>query len=248
MSDETFLPATRRRLLRAAGVIAVATAFPLPGALAQVAPPAAAPAEDDEDEVSPAEDLMREHGVLKRVLLVYDEALRRLGAGTPLPPEPLVDAAKVIRTFIEDYHEKLEEEFLFPRLRHAGVQVDLVDVLTAQHRAGRVLTDRTLHLATAASLRSRDGRRELAASLQQFVRMYAPHEAREDTVLFPAFRKIVSAHEYGALGEQFEDREHDLFGADGFESMVERVAGIEKALGIYDLSRFTPNVQGRASS
>jgi hypothetical protein len=29
-----------------------------------------------EEEVSPAEDLMREHGVLKRVLLVYGESLR----------------------------------------------------------------------------------------------------------------------------------------------------------------------------
>ena len=27
-----------------------------------------------------------------------------------------------------------------------------------------------------------------------------PHEAREDTVLFPAFRSVVSAHEYRALG------------------------------------------------
>ena len=30
-----------------------------------------------EEEVSPNEDLMREHGVLDRVLLVYEEAMRR---------------------------------------------------------------------------------------------------------------------------------------------------------------------------
>ena len=40
-------------------------------------------------------------------------------------------------------------------------------------------------------------------SLAQFVRMYNPHEARQDTVLFPAFRGIVSASEYDALGEDF---------------------------------------------
>ena len=70
--------------------------------------------------------------------------------------------------------------------------------------------------------------------------MYSPHEAREDTVLFPAFRKIVNVNEYDALGEEFEDKEHELFGADGFEKMVDRVAGIEKKLGIYDLAQFTP--------
>ena len=34
--------------------------------------------EEGEEEVSPAEDLMREHGVLKRVLLIYGEAIRRI--------------------------------------------------------------------------------------------------------------------------------------------------------------------------
>jgi hypothetical protein len=60
------------------------------------------------------------------------------------------------------------------------------------------------------------------------------------TVLFPTIRKIVSAHEYAALGEEFENQEHRLFGEDGFEKTVDRVAAIEKRLGIYELSKFTP--------
>ena len=59
-------------------------------------------------------------------------------------------------------------------------------------------------------------------------------------MLFPAFRKIVPGHEYGALEEDFEKKEHKLFGDDGLGKMVERVARIEQALGIYDLSQFTP--------
>jgi hypothetical protein len=53
-------------------------------------------------------------------------------------------------------------------------------------------------------------------------------------------REIVSKQEFGALGEEFEKKEHALFGEDGFEKMVDRVASIEKTLGIYDLSQFTP--------
>jgi hemerythrin-like domain-containing protein len=193
-----------------------------------------------EEEVSPAEDLMREHGVLKRVLLVYGESLRRLDAREELPPEALADSARIIRSFIEDYHEKLEEDFLFPRFRKANTLVDLVEVLLAQHRAGRRLTDAMLRLSTLQAIRDPSERKLLADSLKSFIRMYSPHEAREDTVLFPAFRKIVSGNEYDALGEQFEDKEHELFGADGFEKMVDRVAGIEKKLGIYDLAQFTP--------
>ncbi len=70
--------------------------------------------------------------------------------------------------------------------------------------------------------------------------MYRPHEAREDTVLFPALRSIVSAQEFAALGEEFERKEHALFGDDGFEKIVDRVASIEKALGVYELAQFTP--------
>ena len=59
-------------------------------------------------------------------------------------------------------------------------------------------------------------------------------------VLFPAFHGIVSAHEFDSLGEDFEKKEDELFGDDGFEKMVDKVAGIEKQLGIYDLAQFTP--------
>jgi len=192
-----------------------------------------------EEEVSPAEDLMREHGVLKRILLVYGEAVHRLNAAEVLPPKPVAEAAGIIRSFIEDYHGKLEEDYLFPRFKKANKLVDLVDVLLQQHRAGRRLTDITLRLATAQAMKSPDDRRALSESMRLFIRMFNPHEAREDTVLFPAFRGIVSAHEYSALGEDFERREHKLFGKDGFEEIVNHVAAIEKSMGIYDLAQFT---------
>lgn len=41
-------------------------------------------------------------------------------------------------------------------------------------------------------------------------------------------------------GEDFEKKEHELFGDDGFEKMVDRVAQLERAVGIYDLNQFTP--------
>src|SRR5437870_11905955 len=81
---------------------------------------------------------------------------------------------------------------------------------------------------------------QLIASMQQFIRMYNPHEAREDTVLFPAFRKTVSPHEFDSLGEDFEKKEDELFGEDGFEKVVGKVAGIEKGLGLYELAPLTP--------
>jgi hemerythrin-like domain-containing protein len=203
---------------------------------------AAPPDGQEAEEVAPPEDLMREHGVLKRVLLIYDEAIRRIDTKQQLPPERVKDSAQIIRSFIEDYHEKLEEDYLFPRFERAGTLTDLTGVLRAQHQAGRRLTDQITQLATAASLEDVASASKLRDAMRQFVRMYAPHEAREDTVLFPALRTIVSKTEFDALGEEFEKKEHQLFGEDGFEKMVDRVASIEKSLGIYDLAQFTPQV------
>ncbi len=200
------------------------------------------PSGKPDEDVSPGEDLMREHGVLKRVLMVYDEMGRRLRGKEDFPPEALANSAGIIRHFIEDYHEKLEEDFLFPRFRKAQKHVELVDALQAQHQAGRKLTDRITALATAQALKSDDDRQTLRRYLRLFNRMYSVHEAREDTVLFPAFHELVTGHEYDVLGDQFEKREHDMLGADGFEKMVDRVAGIEKTLGIYDLAQFTPQI------
>jgi hypothetical protein len=42
------------------------------------------------------------------------------------------------------------------------------------------------------------------------------------------------------LGVDLEKKEHQLFGEQRFEGMVPRVADIEKQLGVYDLSQFTP--------
>ena len=198
--------------------------------------------EEKEIEVGPPEDLMREHGVLKRVLLIYGEALRRLDAKQDFPPDALAEAAGIIRSFIEDYHEKLEEDFLFPRFEKANHLVELVKVLRTQHQAGRRVTDITLRFANLKSLKNDSERAQLIASMQQFIRMYNPHEAREDTILFPAFHKIVSPHEFDSLGEDFEKKEDELFGEDGFEKVVDKVAGIEKRLGIYDLAQFTPKI------
>jgi len=188
--------------------------------------------------VGPGEDLMREHGVLNRILLVYDEVIRRTQVRGPLPKEALRSAAGIVRRFLEEYHEKLEEEHLFPRFERAGRLTDLVSILRAQHLAGRKLTASILDLASPHAAATDTA--ALADRLGEFVRMYRPHEAREDTVLFPAFREIVSREEYERLGEQFEGREDEVLGHRGFERIVDEVAEIEKGLGIYDLASFTP--------
>src|SRR5262245_23141396 len=65
----------------------------------------------DAKEVTAAEDLMREHGILRRALLVYSSAASRLRKGSPqMLPMDIQRTATLFRTFGEDYHERLIEE------------------------------------------------------------------------------------------------------------------------------------------
>jgi len=194
--------------------------------------------EDEGQKVSPPEDLMQEHGLLNRILLVYDNCKTKLLNKESFPIEAIANAAGIVRSFVEDYHEKQEENYLFPRFKKANQLTDLVDILLKQHQAGRRITDQIIQLSKSSS-RSDTENQQLIQALTSLNSMYRPHEAREDTVLFPAFRKIVSSNEYDSLGEEFEQNEHKLFGKGGFESMVNKVSDIEKSLGIYELSQFT---------
>ena len=222
---------TRRRFVRALPVVGSI------GLLGGASLRAEENREEDEG-ISTNEDLMREHGILKRVLLAYDEIIRRIHLNQDFPPQAVIEGATIIRKFVEDYHEKLEEDHLFPRFRKAGKLVPLVETLLTQHQAGRTITDRVL--AAASSLKMPADRNRLASDLEAFNRMYAPHEAREDTVLFPELHKIVSRHEYDAMGEQFERIERKTFGGDGFDIYLDKIEALERRLGILDLNQFTP--------
>lgn len=190
-------------------------------------------------DVTPPEDLMREHGVLDRVLLIYEAAMRKFAASEDLDPKVISNSAQVVRDFIENYHEQSEEKFVFPRFRKAGKLTDLVDTLLEQHQAGRRLTEKLLQHA-AGSRKDGDDRAQSIAAMQAFIFMYRPHAAREDTDLFPKLREIVSAHEFDAMGDDMEEQEKQKFGEDGFEKMAAQVAEIEQAIGIADLKQFTP--------
>ena len=229
----------RRAVLVGGGLAAGAASASAVWAL--TGPSAAAPVPASPG-IPPDDDLMREHGVLKRVLLCYREMTSRVQTGQRVQAPDLHDAALIIHDYIEGFHEGLEEGYVFPRLRAAGVLTGTVTTLLVQHARGRVLTQFILANAAARGAASPGTSARLAAAMQAFVRMYEPHEAREDTVIFPAFRKVVPAAELADLGQHFADLERQQFGRDEFGAMVARVARIEQDLEIYDLNRFTPQV------
>jgi hemerythrin superfamily protein len=69
--------------------------------------------------------------------------------------------------------------------------------------------------------------------------MYQNHTAREDTVVFPAWKDSLSEQQLREMGERFEDIEHKQFGKDGYDDAVRQIAQIEQVFGFAVLDQFT---------
>lgn len=191
-----------------------------------------------EEDIPFTEDLMKEHGLLNRVLLIYDKVISM----QDIPVEPLKKAVNIIESFIENYHEKNEENYIFPLFEKAKLKVELVRTLKAQHVRGREVTAAIKKILNQSGTITLKNKKRIKSLLKKFVNMYRPHEAREDTELYPLVRSLMSKKDFDELSEKFEDSEHELFGPHGFEDMLTQVENIEKDLGIYKLAQFTPQI------
>jgi len=116
-----------------------------------------------------------------------------------------------------------------------GEGAALVDVLLAQHRRGREIISYVLDASNGTTF---DGK-AMANALHSFELMYEHHTAREDTILFPAWKKAIGPHEVEEMGDKFEDIEKAQFGGDGFDMAVKQIGEIEQALGLSNLAAFT---------
>lgn len=200
-----------------------------------------AQAEQGEEDVSATEDLMREHGVLRRLLVVCRESAAMLRANARnFDAGALASAADLFKTFGEDYHERrLEEEHIFPAVQRAGGDAAaLIAPLLAQHARGREIT--SFIKSACGSGRVATGQVEpLARTLEGFARMYEVHAAYEDTIVFQAWKRSLSASQLREMGDRFEDIERAQFHGDGFDIAVDQVLRIEQQLGLHDLNRYT---------
>ncbi|HSK62540.1 MAG TPA: hemerythrin domain-containing protein, partial [Pyrinomonadaceae bacterium] len=200
-----------------------------------------APGEAVPEQITAAEDLMREHGILRRALLVYRESAVRLRQDpAAFQAATLEKTAQLFRVFGEDYHEKrLEEVFILPVIKKVqGGAASSADVLMAQHARGREITDYLLSVSQADRF-SKNQAESVARALDSFVRMYEHHAAFEDTVAFPMWKAATGEQEYQELAEEFEQIEIEQFGTDGFEAALKRITEIEGELGLTNLAMFT---------
>ena len=223
-----------RRKFTAAGI-----ALPLALPVALTLLPATAQAAQTAP--SPNEDLMRDHGILRRALLVCQHCASLLRAGKPQDlGEPLHDTALLFEKFGSEYHERaVEERLVFPAVEKAGAAVSRYPaLLTLQHERSREFLKYLEDTTRSGKIPEANGG-HLADQLDAFDNMYRFHAAHEDTVVFPAWKAMLADAQYGEMMQRFEEAEKQVMGHDGFDEALRNIVGIEKRLGILDLAKQT---------
>jgi hemerythrin-like domain-containing protein len=87
--------------------------------------------------------------------------------------------------------------------------------------------------------------KSLTRLFETFDLMYENHVAREDTIVFPAWKSALSERQLHETGDKFEDIEREQFGKDGYEDGVAQIAQSSKRSGS-DLAQFTPPSPSKA--
>lgn len=178
--------------------------------------------------------LMHDHGLILRALLIYGAFRDRLNEGNNPDPKLLTPLVNLISTAVHGHHERVEEDVVFERLRGSDTHEEVISRLAGQHSIGRGLTATIGRGVDPGSGRAL-GKGKFAEALNDFIVLYAPHEAREDTVVFPAFQDKVPVDEMKAMQEEVAERERSVLGKDWFANAVSQIAEIERALDIHEL-------------
>lgn len=122
-------------------------------------------------------------------------------------------------------------------VRTLKLSMNLSEVLLTQHQRGREITSYLLRIGQRGQIGGDSVPH--GDALESMSRMYEAHAAWEDTVVFPAWKKLQSKARLEYLAERFEDIEHQTFGKDGFDDAVAKISQIEEHLGLNDLSVYT---------
>jgi hemerythrin-like domain-containing protein len=191
----------------------------------------------DGKHVGAIESLTRGHGLLIRSLRIYDTAVARSGKGEAVDPVLVKTTADLVLHYFHDYHEPMEEKYIFGPLELHKKCFSSIQVLKMQHGTSYELNQRISKLAGSGKLTP-----EALGYMSGFSKMYTHHSSWEDTVIFPAFDAEEKRSDIDSLAETFANEERKILGSDAFESFLGKIADVEKQLNIYDLAASTANL------
>ncbi len=173
--------------------------------------------------MKPTQELMNEHRVIEKMLVVLAKGCERLDKGNEVDQQMFKDAVDFFRTFADKCHHTKEEKLLFEKMMERGVsgEVGPIAVMMREHQDGRAHVKKLAGL-TEDGLENRKG---IIRTGRAYVDLLSKHIQKEDNVLYPLANQVLETEDQEELEKGFEAVEKEVMGPgvhERYQSMIER--------------------------
>lgn len=168
--------------------------------------------EHTHDIQSPTDMLEMEHRLIHKVVASMARIAESLEKGKTVEVSMLRELVRFLEIFADECHHAKEETALFPMLELKGVPIEgcPVAVLHHDHLKGRAFVSELRDSVEAYACEPGSGRLSLVAALRKLVDFYPDHIWKEDYLLFPLAKKVLSSVDERIVTQHFEQIENAL--------------------------------------
>jgi hemerythrin-like domain-containing protein len=138
--------------------------------------------------------LEHEHRTIEKIVRVTGVLVDELAENRDIDDDILRDLCQFLRVYGHQCHHGKEESYLFPMLERHGVPEEgcPLGALRHEHERSRVLTQELVQASAEYAANRHDGSATLSEVLRNIAQFYPAHIWKEEYLLFPMARKVLS--------------------------------------------------------
>ena len=159
------------------------------------------------------DSLEQEHRTIERIVRGMGVLADELAESRDIDDEILRDLCQFLRVYGHQCHHGKEESYLFPMLESHGAPEEgcPLGALRHEHERSRVLTQELVQASAQYAANRHAGCSPLSAVLRNLAQFYPAHIWKEEYLLFPTARKVLSEEDDQRLLKEFRSVESDIF-------------------------------------
>ncbi len=159
------------------------------------------------------DSLEQEHRTIEKILRVIGVLADELAENRYIDSDILRDLCQFLRIYGNQCHHGKEESYLFPMLESHGVPEEgcPLGALRHEHERSRALTQELAQASAEYAANPHAGRSALSEVFRNLVQFYPAHIWKEEYLLFPLARKVLSVQDDERLLKEFTSVESDIF-------------------------------------
>ena len=157
--------------------------------------------------------LEHEHRTIEKIVRVMGVLVDELAENRDIDDDVLRDLCQFLQVYGHQCHHGKEESYLFPMLESHGVPEEgcPLGALRHEHERSRALTQELVQASAEYAANRHHSSSALSEVLRNLAQFYPAHIWKEEYLLFPLARKVLSEEDDQHLLREFRSVESDIY-------------------------------------